>query len=187
MKLCIIGEMRAGKDTVSDLCQKLFPKLLFRNLKFGDPLLVAEKAVFDSFGLQVPEDKIKRRKFLQYLGTEFLENLGETTLLAKIFKKNYSDLILFGKHDFNFIITDARRDNQVYLAKSLGFKIVRIHRLERDRIAAGATSTNHASENLARDYPSDQLDYTLYNYGTIDDLSAKIVDMISYLYPQEIQ
>lgn len=185
MKPCIIGEMRSGKDTVAAILSLLFPQEPFMNLKFGDPLLDAEKAVFDSFGLPIPEDKTMRRKFLQYLGTEFLENLNQNDLLARIFEKKYS--VAINNSNCNFIITDARRENQVEVARKLGFKIVKIYRLERDRITAGATCTNHKSEDLARNYPEDKLDYKIFNYGTLDDLKVQVIQMVHDLFPVEVQ
>lgn len=188
MRLCIIGEMQAGKDTIAEIISRLYGNDNVRILKFGKQLVEAEKAVYDEFGLVVPEDKTKRRKFLQYLGTEFLENLGQYDLLAKLFEHQYAGVLDYYRAEspyHNFLITDARRDNQIEVAKKYDFKIIRVNRMERDRINSGATNTDHASENLARDYPADKLDYEIFNYGTLDELENKVKKMIDDLYPEK--
>lgn len=172
-----IGKMRSGKDEAATYLQTKYGGQI---LKFADPLYEMETAIFRIAGIPVPDDKTKRRRLLQFLGTEWGRETIDSDLWIKLMdNKIMANRLLSG----NFImVTDVRFPNEVEILRQHNFAIISITRPDEFRIAAGATLGNHPSE-IALDAYSD-FDIKIMNnvndldayHRTVDDVYCAILN-----------
>ena len=166
MKIAFLGQMRSGKDTAA---KYLINKYGGNNAKFTDPLYKIQKAVYEIVGQPEPE---KDRRLLQLVGTDW----GRDTISETI----WIDLLINNlKPSENTFVTDLRFINEAKALKDVGFVIVKIIRLEKDRVTAGATNTSHRSE---MEVDAIEYDYIVENISDLNHLHSeldKIVQDIS--------
>lgn len=145
MKIAFIGKMRSGKDTAAEYLLKYYcPDALFR--KFADPIYEIEATIYNYLDYPIPEDKTKRRKLLQFIGTDFGRELDPDIWIKQM------DNSLRGLNKSIFI-TDCRFPNEVELLEKHGFSFIHIMAPESIRIERGATNLTHESEISLDDYP----------------------------------
>jgi hypothetical protein len=143
-----IGKMRSGKDEAATYIKNVYGG---RILKFADPLYEIEAAIFNIVGVPIPEDKAKRRRLLQFIGTEWGRQTIDDNIWANIMDNKLSNLDLLSYPVLN-LVTDVRFPNEIEVLRKHNFKIIRIHRPESFRIMAGATNIDHPSETSLDNY-----------------------------------
>jgi hypothetical protein len=158
-----IGKMRSGKDEAANYIKSKYGGNI---LKFADPLYEIEAAIFKIVGIPIPEDKTKRRRLLQFIGTEW----GRETIDPDLWIKLMDNKIMANRllTDNFMMVTDVRFPNEVEVLRQHGFAIIQIQRPDDFRIAAGATLGNHASEVSLDAYT----DFDIKILNNVDGLDA---------------
>lgn len=168
----LIGKMRSGKDEAASF---LINKYGGKNLKFADPLYEMEAEIFRIAQVAIPEDKTKRRRLLQFLGTEW----GRETIDPNLWAKVMDSRLIAQKYnsDANRIfITDCRFPDEVEVLRKHDFKIIKIQRPNESRIAAGATNTDHPSETSLDNYTDFDVE-VLNNVNNLDSYHS-VIDQV---------
>lgn len=173
MLIAITGKKGAGKDTLA----KAFVNQGFMNVKFADPLKGMMRTMYRYAGLSEVdihrklEGDLKEvscpvlggntpRKAMQTLGTEWRHTVDHH-LWTRIFRDRALDLMQCGEP---LVCTDLRFISEANLIKDLGGYILRVHR-------PGPENTDgHVSE---KEMDAIEVDKTIYNVGTIEDLHNK--------------
>lgn len=192
MVIGIIGYLKSGKDTVADLIMaKIEGKAVFKKYSFAGPLKEATKALFgwsdehvhdqDLKELVDPNWGISPRTALQLIGTDIMRDyfpsIAPSEFKSKIknnfwverFKstvKNYPEN--------NYIISDARFDNECQAIKDMGGIIVRVHR---DSVVP--KEIKHPSENV--ELLNRHININIYNNGSIEELWKAVDVVVDYI------
>lgn len=179
MWIGLSGFARAGKDTIAD---QLVAEHDFNSVALAVPLkemvyelnpwvtdsageLMRYQDFVDEVGLHEAKDNPEVRRLLQVFGTEVMrQRFGEDV---------WVDLCFAGKAtEENWVITDCRYHNEAEAVKQRGGYIVRVER-------PGVEPPNlHPSETAMLDY---DFDYILDNDGTLEDIPAKVREMLDTL------
>lgn len=127
------------------------------------------------------------REFLQLLGTESIRNQLHTNIwIAALFsdyKAAHPDYL--HPYDFerypNWIVTDCRFPNEAQAIKDRGGIMVRVKRIyqKEDWHPEGIITKQiplHISETVLDSY---EFDYTIYNDGTIEELTDKVKHLLT--------
>lgn len=183
MRLAFVGAMRSGKDTAAEFLEKKYDGI---TLKFADPIYHIETMVYKYLEKPIPADKTKRRQFLQFIGTEFGRNTVGEDIWCEIMERQIKYFELCDDCFPNFFITDVRFPNEVALCKKLGFNLVYISRLNVDRKQAGATQTDHISENALSSDITDKM-YQLSNYGTLDQFHQDVDHLYNWINSKQLE
>jgi len=163
VRIGFVGQMRSGKDTCAEyLVQKHGGTIL----KFADPMYAIHDFAVNLLGLEG-----KQRRLLQLIGTEWgRETLGESFWIDQ-FQRTLEQT------PGNVFVTDCRFPNEAERLKALGFTLIGVTRPEDQRIAAGASSQNHASEIHIPDIPVDGVvkngQSLAHLYASLDALLAE--------------
>ena len=166
MRIGFIGKMRSGKDTAAEyLCSKYSDSFIY---KFADPLYDIERAIFSIAHVPIPEDKTKRRRLLQFLGTEW----GRETIDPDIWINIMAHRLQSARDWENIFVTDVRFPNEVAVLKENGFKIFKIIRPDSEREKFGATHQSHLSETALDTF--DEVDGIIENDGNLVNFYEKI-------------
>ena len=171
MIIGVSGKIGAGKDVIG-MCLK--DNYSYAIIKFADKikqiaclmtntpmdLQTSQKGkatYLEDWGMTV-------REFQQKLGTDAVRNglHRDAWVLATL--SHY-------KSHFNWVVTDTRFKNEAEQIKKLGGINIRVNRPDNPYPAS-----NHPSEIELASY---KFDYTCVNDGSIDDLYAKVHDIIS--------
>lgn len=175
--IALTGKAGAGKDTVADF---LWMEYGFQKMSFADPLRDAAQAIF---GLApslftdrqlkeqvLPEWGMSPRKLLQLLGTEAVKPLFGADIWIKRFMKSYR---LIEDTD-NVVISDCRFNLEAEAIRARGGIVVHLLRPEQPLIP----ESGHVSEAGVVFGPGD---IVLENDGTIDQLYAKVANLVETL------
>lgn len=167
------GKKRSGKDTCADL---LVRKHGFTKTSFAEPLKEACRALFlfnDSqlYG-DLKEESDPRwgaspREILQYVGTDLLR---KQTLMPELGEDIFIRNLLLRAESTKLVVADVRFANEAQAIQKAGGIVIRI---ERPGVEDGDT---HESEKL--DF---QTDRTIYNDGSLEDLYAKVEEILNSL------
>lgn len=201
--IALVGFIGSGKGTVGDFLQRLgFEKESFaRPLKdatsiiFNWPRDMVEGATAESRAWRdIPDEfwseKLGRsftpRLALQLMGTEagrevFGENLWTSALINRLDPKK------------NYVITDARFDNEIKAIRDIGGVTVRVKRgldpdwfplaqeylvLEKDSTGKPYGYAERLLEQLPHrsewDWANSPMDFTITNDGTLEELKQKV-------------
>lgn len=185
MIIGVNGNKGSGKDTVG---QYLVDNYGFERLSFAAKLKESAAALFEvdpSVWEELKNDKDARvileapsdvfdgkwakididvRTFLQRYGTEAHRDIFGYDFWVEALLGDYQ---ISEKRDF--VVTDARFDNELYRIQVLDGLTVRIER-------PGTEGDGHASEIPPR---KELIDYTINNSGTLEDLYASVDDFMA--------
>lgn len=171
------GAMGSGKTTAIDCIRRLQRKMI-RPIKFAQPLYDIQEYAYQRIQnvYERPENFIKDRKLLQFLGTEWGREGIRDSLWVDIWKdevgytlENYTNTIV--------VTDDVRYDNEAEAIKSLGGIVIKVQSSRTDdRINTKNGIANHASEKGVN--PT-LITATLVNDGTIEDLEKAILNLHS--------
>lgn len=170
VKIGILGEIRAGKDTVTELIiEELDGKAL--TIAFSDGIHRVIKEHMP--GLY---EQGKPREALQEIGQVF-RKYNSSVWIDKLFDSysyNYAE-----RHGLNVIVTDVRQLNEVERLKKEGFILVKVTaepEVRRERaLAAGDNFTEemfeHETEKQVRQA---RAHCYIENSGTLEELRARV-------------
>ncbi|CCV01876.1 putative deoxynucleotide monophosphate kinase [Invertebrate iridescent virus 22] len=160
VKIAFGYKRRVGKDTS---CDYLIQKYGGIKLSFAEPLY---KIL--NFAQEVCHfEKVKDRKFLQFIGTEWARSIQNDVWVNLLIKKIKSHT------DQNIFISDVRFQNEFKILKENNFIMVQIKNKNYDFIDGYA---NHQSDNDLE--CCCEWDYTIENYGSLDNLYLQLDKLI---------
>ena len=159
MRVAFSGRARAGKNKAAELLQNQG----FIELRFSDKLYEIHDKVFEMVGAPVQ----KCGPLLQIIGTEVGRNY-DPDIWVKHFQSKLDSL----PANTDVVVTDCRFPNEVDVLKRNGFKVIRVHRINRP---ATGRDDNHISET-ALDYYD--FDYNIYNNGTVEELYEQVKEAL---------
>lgn len=173
MKIALTGRIRSGKDTVAeylresygfyrfafgdgirDICTKAFPHLLEQ----GKP-----RALYQGVGQAL-------REFDQDVWVKYLDRVIEEDCWP----------------EDNVVVTDLRQPNEYRYLREKGFFIVRVSssfktRFIRAYLQGDTFSVQDFNHETEAHVDRFEVDYTLFNDRTVDDLYPEIDTMLKYL------
>jgi len=202
--ICVIGLKGAGKDTLCDVAQELYPnfcrvsmseairrvvwhlldyKIKDRDCLWGDkdkkesvidPEWIMPPCVVRSMGLEKAEPWTGRR-LMQYYGTECGREIEDSIWLNAVTK-----LVAEMPDNAIFLVSDARFENEVENFRSMGCKVHTL-KVVRTEVVLNEFS-DHASEQYAKDAVCDN---TIENNGTLEELKASVASYLDKVIQQQ--
>lgn len=177
MLIGITGKAGAGKDTLGQyLCEEYHCVHYY----FAKPLKEGAKIMFALTDEQIANKEvpiepwgISPRKIYQLLGTEIGRGIDPAIWIknAEMFVKSVPGRTV--------VITDCRFDNEATFIHNRGGVVINIVRNKEDII-----ENRHSSEGGLK---PDNIDLTINNDGTIDDLCNKVSNLISEGIPMTLR
>lgn len=174
-KILIVGKMRSGKSTVAN---RLRLNYGFTELAFGDALKYYAQRVF-AYSDVIGEGK--PRALYQRFG-ELCREI-DPLVWVKHADAAYKQ-VLDSKSTKGIVVSDGRQPHEYEWARANGFTVVRVTAPDELRVAraveAGDDCTPHDFAHDTEMYV-DQFaaDYELQNDGSLDELDAKIDEMMA--------
>lgn len=162
MKIAFGYKMGAGKDTAVDY---LITKYGGKRISFATPIYDIQHYAQQRCGFKLEKD----RQFLQYVGTDWARN-KELNVWVRL-------AIEATPKEGNVFLSDLRFPNEFEALKKEGWKCVKIVRKHQEK-RKGSGSHSHSSEIALDSVPDDEWDVVLHNNGTIEDLYAKLDNMV---------
>lgn len=178
IRLGILGEIRAGKDSVADIVERC----LESEADTATGRVAFSSGIHDVIKLTMPEiyDCGKPRELLQQLG-QFMRGFKEDVWVDYLFNSEYySSLVL---SDSNIIVTDVRQPNEAVKLQERGYiliKVVADREIRMQRALAEGdnfdpTMLDHETESIVHQCP---YDYEIDNSGSVDDLQKAVVKVL---------
>ena len=168
MILGFAGAARSGKDTVGAYFVKEY---MFKHCSFAKPLKEACKVMFGLSDEQIANKEtiiepwgLSPRQMYQKVGIEM-----RRTIDPNIWLKNV-EIEVNKCPGFSFVITDVRFSNEALWIHNRGGKVIKVVR-NQELIK----DSHHITE---RGLTPEEIDYTLINNGTINDLHNAIEDIV---------
>lgn len=173
------GRMSSGKSTaVNFFNKKLTEKLIDSTLtKFAQPLYDIQEYIYKRIEsvYQRPQDFVKDRKLLQWIGTDWGRETVNENIWVDIWKK---EVELFIASNVIVLCDDCRFDNEAQAIKSLGGIIIHIIRPGTD-LDGKKTVKEHSSENGISD---EYIDHVIVNSGTEEEYIEKLEMLFNELF-----
>ena len=165
------GKCVAFADPIKEMIRIMFPELprkfLFGSSKYRNEIIPG--AMKSGVPLTV-------RQLLLDLGTEMGRGYKESVWLDN-FDNRYSKYANTNNKNMVLIVTDVRFRNEFeHLAKK-GFYQIRLYRDD------GTPGINHVSETNQNSIFDNEFNYVLDNNGSLNELKAKVSDIVSLLRP----
>jgi hypothetical protein len=176
MLIGITGLAGSGK---SEVARVLMDEFGFARVKFADPLKNMARALIREVGhtaedveryvegdlkeCEVDGLGITARWLMQSLGTEWGRDTIRSTFWTDIFREKASAL-----HPRNVLADDMRFENEVQAVRNLAGITWRVER-------PGIVARDHPSERFVAEL---EVDATIYNSGTLDDLRLNVVYLV---------
>jgi len=190
----VAGRAESGKDTICDFARSILTNKNFvaKKIACADPLKdICEDVFWKSHGVPpqafygAQADKNadlaahglsgwSGRKILQYIGTEGFRYI-DSTIWAKHVAYRANQLYE-GVYDAVFV-SDVRFPEEAEAIKSIGGVIWRVYRPSSDQPTSQGLS-GHQSETSVDKIIHDRV---IHNGGTLDDLRARVDDLLSTL------
>ena len=174
IKIALTGKMRSGKDTVA--VHLAFEHGFEYPIAFGDKLKRTFHELFPWVSAQSkPREGYQR--FGQLIRKEFDEDVWVKHLASTV------EFLEDSRKTRGIVITDLRQPNEYEWCHANGFIIVRVTAPDELRIArAKAAGDNFSADDLAheteRHVDRFEVDYEIANDGTVDELTAKVDEII---------
>lgn len=189
MNIAITGKMRSGKDATSKhLCEKYG----YTQFAFGDEL---KRYADELFGVHGGG---KRRELYQWFGQamrerdpdiwvrkcfESIAEASENTIVAREWLRVLGESVSEQETEFRPVISDLRQPNEYERCRAEGFAIIRVTAPDGIRIHRAIKSGDkftyadlvHETESHVDSF---DVDYEIVNDGTLEDLHAKIDEVM---------
>lgn len=172
MIIGIAGKMLSGKDTIANIIKSIHPE--YNIIHFADGL---KSTVSDLCGLNWYDVNTQtgKKEFVSWLDNitvrELLQNFG--TAIRKGVHPDFWVRVTMqdiqGMDDV--IIPDVRFPNEKKAIEDKGGVVIRVKRPNVEQM-------DHESETALDNY---SFKYTIYNYGTLEDLSKEVEKLIPHL------
>jgi hypothetical protein len=179
VKIGILGEIRAGKDTVAQLIAHELEKV--GNTKPTQFLAFAD-GIHKVIELTMPEVYVKGkpRKELQHIG-QSLRQLKPDVWIDMLF--NSIRYRIADDYGMNIIITDVRQPNEAQRLQEKGFKIIKVTASEEVRMQRAKDNGDnfspedfkHETELVIHQCP---YDYLIDNSFCIDVLEERVLEIL---------
>lgn len=168
-KIALCGKLRAGKDRVAG---HLINRYNFDRVAFGDEL----KRIYHELNPWVPVDPKPRAEY-QRFGQVMRELYGDDIWIRHVERK-------VNNARGGIVVTDVRQPNEYEWARANGFTIVRVTAPDKLRLARAKKAGDDFTEaDLAHDteqwVDKFDVDFEIVNDGKIDDLCAKVDDVMA--------
>lgn len=164
--IALTGKMGRGKTTA---LERIMAYGGFTYVKFAGPLYKAQEAVYASLGLPFETGKLKDRRLLQVLGTDWAREKD-----INFWVNQWKETVQFAP---GIVVTDdCRFLNEAEAVKSLGGEIWKIDGEPRGEFISGE---NHASE---REIDLIKPDRVIVNNGNLEDFYRAIEYNLGYLW-----
>lgn len=178
IKIAITGEIRSGKDTVTEYIQDTNWGLNMKKLYFAEGI----ESIIRTYLPEAYEGNAKPRKHFQEVG-QYMREVNVDVWVNYVERK-YK--YLQSKGITNFICTDLRQFNEYDWLKANGFTIIKVEtdseiRIERMKASGDkfdAQSLVHPVEMKIR---SLKYDYLITNNTTLEDLYAQVDNVLDEL------
>ena len=160
VKIAFGYKRRVGKDTS---CDYLIQRYGGVKLSFAEPLYKILNFAQDVCHFE----KVKDRKFLQFIGTEWARSIQDdvwVNLLMEKIKENSNT---------NIFISDVRFQNEFKMLKQNNFIMVQIKNTNYDFIDG---YSNHQSDNDLDNCC--EWNYTVENYGSLNHLYSQLDELV---------
>lgn len=178
VKIGILGEIRAGKDTVSELITK---NLWVMDSSIPTKHFAFSTGIHDVIQLTMPElyQNGKPRQALQHIG-QSLREIKPDVWIDYLIRSGCFNASRIGGH--HMIVTDVRQPNEVERLQELGFHIIKVTASQEVRMQRALQlgdnfnpeMFNHETETIIN---SCDYDYLIDNSYSVDSLE-KAVKMI---------
>lgn len=179
IKIGILGEIRAGKDTVSELISHFLWKM---GSDRPTEYFAFSKGIHDVIELTMPElyQEGKPRQALQHIGQE-LRKIKPDVWIEYLF--NHDSFKYAERSEQNIIITDVRQPNEAIKLLEKGFHIIKVTASPEVRTARALANgdnfttdmLNHETEKVISQCP---YNYLIDNSYSIDSLEEKILNIL---------
>ena len=156
--IALTGKMGSGKTTA---LERIMAYGDHTYVKFAGPLYKAQEAVYESLGLPYEQGKLKDRRLLQVLGTDWGRERD-----PNFWVNQWKETVQFTKG--NIITDDCRFLNEAEAVKALGGQVWKIVGPSRGEFISGQTHKSEMEIDLI------QPDITIVNDGSLEDLYAQI-------------
>ena len=156
--IALTGKMGRGKTTA---LERIMAYGDWTYVKFAGPLYKAQEAVYESLGLPFEAGKLKDRRLLQVLGTDWARERDKD-----FWVNQWKEIVQFTKG--NIITDDCRFLNESEAVRDLGGVVWKIDGNPRGSFISGE---NHASE---REIDLIKPDVIIYNDGTLEEFNKAI-------------
>lgn len=176
MIIAFNGGMGSGKSTAIELIRGM-TGLVLPNVKFAQPLYDMQEMIYGRISsvYQRPENFVKDRKLLQWLGTEWGRDTISKTIWIDIWRAEVERLEKLHKV---VVCDDVRFENEAQTVKAMGGTVIKISALRgQDRTVSGIA--NHSSE---AGLPNELVDYIVENNSTMEDYK----NSLGYLVTQNL-
>jgi dephospho-CoA kinase len=173
VKIALCGKLRSGKDTAAN---HLYIRHGFDRVAFGDALKRNAHAVFPWIS-----DGTKPRALYQQYGQLMREIDPDVWIKhAEMAVKGTIDFrVSMGEEAIGIVITDLRQPNEYEWARANGYTIIRVTAPDEVRIgraikAGDDFNVHDLAHSTELEVDNFDVDYTVENNGTVDELKAKI-------------
>lgn len=174
LRIAFSYKARSGKDTCAEYAVSKHGGQI---VKFADHLYDLMYKIQDHCGFKREKDSI----LLQWIGSDYGRAKDENVWVKQTVKK--IDKILTEDPFANIFITDARFPNEVESLKKLGFIVCKVNRSIDNRGDIGR-DPNHSSEISLDSY--NEWDFIIENNGTLEELYAKVDNIINRNYYKKL-
>jgi hypothetical protein len=165
LKIAFGGIMGSGKDTCVDyLCRK-YPE--YTRISFAGALYDILHYAQEKCGFA----KIKDRKFLQFIGTDWARNIDENVWINIVLNKNIKGIGL---------LSDIRFPNEFKALKKDGWICIKVIRDNIAKNRAGNGNNNHESELSLNEIKDEDWDFIIDNNYTLEELYKKLDIALSH-------
>jgi dephospho-CoA kinase len=177
VKIALTGKMRAGKDELSN---HLYIKYGFDRVAFGDALKKNAHATFPWVS-----EFSKPRALYQQFG-QLMRQIDPDVWIkhAEQAVKGAIDFrVNTGAEQIGIVLTDVRQENEVAWCRKNGFTLIRVVAPDDVRIGrAIAANDDFSAHDLSHEtelaIDSFEVDFTVINEGTIDELKCQIDEIL---------
>lgn len=170
--LAFTGRMGSGKSTAIKILKKIQPRPIVV-VKFAQPLYDIQEFAYKRIGSVYtrPDNFIKDRKLLQWLGTEWGREIVDKDIWVSIWKeavKKYKD------QDVLVVVDDVRFLNECLATQKMGGMVILIQ--NRRHLKEGLK--DHISESGV---PLKNLDVVVQNEGSLEEFENELVKLVKIL------
>ncbi len=170
MKIAVAGEIRSGKDTVSNYIRNKIP--FMERLYFAQGI----EEVIRSYFPEAWDENNKPRKHYQDVG-QLMRSINPDVWINRLNREKQYFEEYYGIE--SFIVTDLRQLNEYSWLKEQGFTVLKVEtapevRLERIKKSGDVFNMQDLLHPVEREIASLPYDYLLTNNDTLDALFLQV-------------
>lgn len=182
MLIGISGKMGSGKSTAIEAMKTLGKPVYVH--KFAAPLYQIQEQIYRIIApvYQRPEDFVKDRKLLQWIGTDWGRETIRESLWIDLWKSR-AEMIKTKDPTVTLVSDDTRYDNEAEMIHSMGGVVIEITRSDSTQHAVGGEGIkNHKSESGISPH---LIDYRITNDGTLEEFQEAFKVLIKQIESEQ--